>query len=122
MYNILSLDSEDDYRTGCRNVSDCQQQSYSEKSCKVAIIEKNIQRAMDDGKSEETSYPPYHRPPALSFFLSPASPRHKQASSEERGFVPEVWQCASFSSVKVVAVRVARQTRGRGWMVTLETT
>ena len=24
------LDSEDDYRTGCRNVSHCQQQSYSE--------------------------------------------------------------------------------------------
>lgn len=75
---------------------------------------------MDGGKSEETSYPPCHRPPALSFFLSPASLRHKQGSSEERGFVPKVWQCASFSSFKVVAVRVARQTRWRGWTVTFK--
>lgn len=48
---------------------------------------------MDDGKSEETSYPPCHRPPAFSFFLSPASLRHNRAlqrrevSSQRRGNV-----------------------------------
>ena len=44
---------------------------------KIAIIEKNIKRAGDDGKTEKTW-------PALSFSFSPASPQHKEASAEEK--------------------------------------
>ena len=48
---------------------------------KIAIIKKNKKRAGDDGKREKAGK---SVPRALSFSFSPASPKHKKASADER--------------------------------------